>query len=50
MAPSWVLSRRRAVLAADSFSKVTEADLTLSASLDSGVTEMFEILPLEIVR
>jgi len=35
------LSRRRAVLAAVSFSKVTVADLGESAELVSGVTERF---------
>jgi hypothetical protein len=40
--PSWVLSRRRAVLAAFGFSKVTSADW---ASLD-GLRERELILPL----
>ena len=42
-----MLSRRRAVLAAVSFSKVTEADFVLSAAFDSGVTDRDEILPLK---
>ena len=46
LGPSWVLSRRSAVLAAVSFSKVTVADLLESAELDSGVTERDWILPL----
>ena len=42
-----MLSSKRAVLAAVSFSKVTEADWVEPASLDSGVTERDWILPLE---
>ena len=41
-APSWVLLRRRAVLRAVSFSKVTLADLVSP----EGVTWMSEIFPL----
>jgi len=40
--PSWVLSRRRAVLAAVGFSKVTAADWVSP----EGETEREEILPL----
>jgi hypothetical protein len=45
LAPSWVLSRRRAVLAAVAFSKVTAYDLLVS-SWDLGVRVRSEILPL----
>lgn len=63
--PSWVLSRRRAVLAAlsqsvfvhlvqrytyVSFSKVTVADLTESVDPDEGVIERLVIFPLDHVR
>ena len=43
--PSWVLSRRRAVLAAVGFSKLTAYDLLVS-SWDLGVRVRSEILPL----
>lgn len=42
-----VLSRRRAVLAAVSFSKVTVADFNASGELEVGVTEMERIFPLK---
>lgn len=42
-----MLSRRRAVLAAVSFSKVTVADWGLEGSSDVGVTEREVILPLK---
>jgi len=44
--PSWVLSRRRAVLAAVGFSKVTAADWVSP----EGETESEEILPLQKVH
>jgi len=43
--PNWVWSRRRAVFAAASFSKVTLADFGASASPDEGVMVSVVILP-----
>lgn len=48
--PSWVLSRRRAVLAAVSFSKVTVAESAESVESPAGVTEREVIFPLGVVR